>query len=137
MDKTMRAKSRSATVNHPEPPRAARPLALTLDPAALRPLIVEIVGEVVAQLQADRARVAEGRLAYSEPEAAELLGLEPHQLRDERRRGRIAASTVVGRRIRYTREDLLAYLMDRREPAGGELPRRQAQVNGRAAASPQ
>jgi hypothetical protein len=35
-------------------------------------------------------------------------------LRDERRRGRIAASQVVGRRIRYKREDRTAYLAERR-----------------------
>jgi hypothetical protein len=69
--------------------------------------------ETVAALEQDRARLGD-RLAYSEPEAARLLGLAPHQLRDERLRGRISASQVVGKRIRYTREDLTAYLMSRR-----------------------
>jgi hypothetical protein len=39
-----------------------------------------------------------------------LLGLEAHQLRDERRRGRIAASRIVNRSIRYLRSDLMDYL---------------------------
>lgn len=84
-------------------------MALHLDPNALKPLLREIVSEVLAQVEADRARVGD-RLAYAEQEAARLLALEPHQLRDERLRGRISASRIVGRRVRYTREDLLAYL---------------------------
>jgi hypothetical protein len=42
------------------------------------------------------------------------MDLEPWVLRDERRRGRIHASQIVGRRIRYTREDLMNYLIARR-----------------------
>ena len=49
-------------------------------------------------------------MAYSEEEAARLLGLNSHQLRDERRRGRTAASQFVGRQIRYLREDLISDL---------------------------
>jgi hypothetical protein len=90
------------------------PFTLTLDPAVLRPFIAQVVTEVFAQLEASRQALPENRLAYSEQEAARLLGLESHQLRDERRRGRIAASAIVGRRIRYMRDDLVAYLMSRR-----------------------
>jgi hypothetical protein len=89
------------------------PAALSLSAEALRPLIAEVVEQTLARLEAAKAAVPE-RLAYSEPEAAALLGLEPHQLRDERRRGRITASQVVGRRVRYLREDLVNYLMTRR-----------------------
>ena len=91
------------------PPPAGPPLALSIDPEALRPLLRELVAEALAQLQQHQAALGD-RLAWSEPEAARLLGLNPHQLRDERRRGRIAASEIVGGRIRYTRADLLAYL---------------------------
>jgi hypothetical protein len=42
------------------------------------------------------------------------VSLLPHQLRDERYRGNIQASQVAGRRIRYTRKDLLDYLARRR-----------------------
>ncbi len=95
------------------PPDRPAAIALSIEPAALAPLIRAVVAEVVAQLDSDRARL-DDRLAYSEEEAARLLGLEPHVLRDERRRGRIGASQVVGRRIRYTREDLTGYLASRR-----------------------
>lgn len=89
------------------------PLSLTLDAEALRPLVRVIVAEVAAQLDADRAQVG-GKLCYSESEAAALLGVGEHVLRDERRRGRIRASQIVGRRIRYTPADLTAYLASRR-----------------------
>lgn len=84
-------------------------LNVTLDSDALRPVIEATVAETVARLWDDEARLGD-RLAFDEPTAARLLSLEPHQLRDERLRGRITASTIVGRRIRYLREDLLAYL---------------------------
>jgi len=100
-------------------------VSLTVDPTALAPLVRAIVAEVLAQIEADAARIGAdaggsggGRLCYSEEEAARLLGLEPHVLRDERRRGRIAASQIVGRRIRYTRQDLVDYLASRRAGAG-------------------
>jgi hypothetical protein len=101
----------------PDPSANGRPaLSLQLDPDALRPLVAAVVAEVLAQLQTDAARLDAGgnRLAFSEEEAARLLGLEPHVLRDERRRGCIAASSIVGRRIRYTKADLLDYLAGRR-----------------------
>ncbi len=52
----------------------------------------------------------DGRLAFSEPEAAAMLSMNPWQLRDERLRGRITASKIAGRKIRYTKQDLLDYL---------------------------
>ena len=88
-------------------------LHLSIDPAALRPLIGEVVRQTIAAVEADRARL-DDRLCYSEEEAARLLGLEPHVLRDERRRRRIRASQIVGQRIRYSREDLIGYLAGRR-----------------------
>jgi hypothetical protein len=98
---------------HSPKPCAPPPLALALDPAGLRPFIAAVVREVLSAIEADRATVPE-RLAFGEPEAARLLSLEPHQLRDERLRGRISASHVVGRRIRYLRQDLLDYMAARR-----------------------
>ncbi len=83
-------------------------LSLQLDQDALAPLVREIVREVLQQLEEARTAVPEGRLAWSEEEAARLPGLEPHVLRDERRRGRIGASSIVGRRIRYTRRTWLS-----------------------------
>ena len=72
-------------------PSDPSPFALTLPPEALRPLIREVVVEVLDQFRQAEART-DGRLCYSEAEAARLLGLEPHVLRDERLRGRIGAA---------------------------------------------
>ena len=55
-------------------------LSLSLEADALAPLVRQIVAEVVAQLGEEQAKVkGNGRLAYSEEEASELLGLEPHR----------------------------------------------------------
>jgi hypothetical protein len=92
-------------------------LSLAIDPSGLDDLIRRVVEATVAQLEAAKAKLPEERLAFSEPEAARMLGLLPHQLRDERHRGAISASIVVGRRVRYRREDLVQYLMARRSEA--------------------
>ena len=86
--------------------------ALHCPPEILRPLIADVVREVIAQLEADRASAPDK--VYSEPEAAAWLGVGPHVLRDERLRGRITASSIVGRRIRYQHSDLVRYLTERR-----------------------
>jgi hypothetical protein len=86
---------------------------LEIPPEALAPIIRQAVAEALAAAEADRAKL-NGKLAYSEAEAAELLGLEPSCLRDERLRGRIQASAIVGRCIRYMHEDLVNYLLGRR-----------------------
>src|SRR4051794_6950105 len=103
-----------STTNGPGHVQAPAPFSLAIDPEALRPLIAAVVAEAVAQLGHAQAALPDGKLAYSEQEAARLLGLNEHQLRDERLRGRIRASAIVGRRIRYRREDLVAYLAERR-----------------------
>lgn len=90
-----------------------QPLNLQLDPNSLRGLVREITVEVLAVTEAAQRAIPD-RLAYSEEEAAALMGLETHQLRDERLRGRIEASRIVGRRIRYQREDLIKYLTERK-----------------------
>lgn len=92
----------------------SEPLSLSLEPDSLRALVREVVREVVEQLGRDRAALPGGRLAWSEPEAAALLSLRPHQLRDERLRGRLQASVGPGRKVLYSREDLLGYLSARR-----------------------
>src|SRR5262245_1923738 len=87
-------------------------VALQIDPESLRPLIEQVVQATVVRLEDVRATLG-SRLAYSEAEAAALLGLHPHQLRDERLRGRISASVGPGRKILYSREALLGYLTGR------------------------
>jgi hypothetical protein len=88
----------------PEPP-----LSLAIDPGPLAELVRRLVAEALAELR-DQEQKLPDRLAYSEPEAARLIGLNAHQLRDERLRKRISASRIVGKRIRYTCSDLLNYL---------------------------
>jgi hypothetical protein len=87
-------------------------LSLAIDPDGLRGLISEIVEQTVRHLDEVKATLPD-RLGYSEAEAATLLGLESHVLRDERRRGRVRAFVVAGRRVRYSRDDLIAYLTRR------------------------
>jgi hypothetical protein len=86
---------------------------LVIGEGVLRPLIRQIAAEVAAELH-DAAGKVPDRLAYSEPEAARLLGLASHQLRDERLRGRVVGSRIVGGKIRYERQELIKYLASRR-----------------------
>src|SRR5262245_60720388 len=73
--------------------------------AALRPLAEEVARELLTQLRQAEAAVPIGQLAYPEEQAARMLGLQKHQLRDERLRGRIRGNRIVGRRIVYEREE--------------------------------
>lgn len=82
---------------------------LQLEPAVLRPLIREIVSEIIAQMEDAKAKDGD-KLCYSEADAARLLGLREHQLRDARLAGKVGCSQITGRRIRYSRGDLLEYL---------------------------
>lgn len=82
---------------------------LKLDAAELRPLVREIVTEVLGELEEYRL-VYNGRLAFSEQEAADLLGLNSWQLRDLRLAGKIGHTRIVGKRVRYLLEDLTSYL---------------------------
>jgi hypothetical protein len=94
-------------------PEQRNGIQVNFDADALRPLIGSVVEEALTRLESDKAAVLD-RLAYSEAEAARLLSLKEHVLRDERRRGRIKASKIVGGRVRYSRDDLLGYLAGRR-----------------------
>lgn len=89
-------------------------MKLEINKEELRPLIREIVAEALAELERHRAKLGD-RLAYSEAEAADALGLKQHVLRDARLRGEITATRIAAGRIRYSREDLLEYLANGRE----------------------
>ena len=82
---------------------------LTFSDADLREIVVPIVAEVVASVQSHPLDSNE-QLAYLEPDAAKILGIASHQLRDARLRGEIV-STKVGGRIGYERSELIAYLV--------------------------
>ena len=89
---------------------------LVLSPEMLRPIIEAVTREVFLQMESAREATA-GQIALSEEQAAQLIGVRPHVLRDERLRGKIKASQIVGRRTRYLRSDLLNYLAGRRAPS--------------------
>lgn len=83
-------------------------MKIDLEAADLQPLVQQIVREVIDQREADDAKL-NGRLGYTEAEAAGLLGVQPHVLRDARRRGEIHAK-LVGKRYIYSRAAILAWL---------------------------
>jgi excisionase family DNA binding protein len=86
---------------------------IQFDQEDLRPLVQLAVAEALDRLEEERARL-HGRLAFTEPEAAVLLGVKPHVLRDCRRRGELQGAKV-GSRILYTRDDLVAFLERQKE----------------------
>lgn len=92
---------------------AAPAFALQFDMEALRPLIAAVVSETLAAMECDRAQL-NGKLAFSESEAAQMLGLNRWQIRDLRRADKISASQGPGRRILYARQDLEDYLARQR-----------------------
>ncbi len=86
---------------------------IQFDQDALRPLVHLAVAEALERMEDERAKL-NGRLAFTEPEAAALLGVKPHVLRDCRRRGELAGAKV-GSKIVYTRGDLLEFLDRQKE----------------------
>ncbi len=81
------------------------------DIPALEPIIRAVVVATLAELQADDTKL-DGRLAYPEAEAAALLGIRPHVLRDARLRGEISGR-LAGKKIIYARSELLWFLSNR------------------------
>jgi hypothetical protein len=86
---------------------------LTLDEADLRPLIEQIVAATLAESRSADARFGH-KLAYTEPEAAALLSIRPHVLRDARLRGEIVGCRV-GKRILYERDELSRFLQRQKQ----------------------
>lgn len=72
-------------------------------------LIDSAVTKAVAATLDINPQLTKNRLAYSEPEAASLLGVKFHVLRDARLSGQISA-TRVGGRLAYMHDDLMTYL---------------------------
>ncbi len=87
-------------------------MKIVLDESDLRPLIETIVKETLRIID-ETGRTMGERIAYTEPEAAALLGMAPHVLRDRRLEGEVSASRC-GRRILYKRSDLLRLLENNR-----------------------
>ena len=88
-------------------------MEITFNHEDIRPLIQQVVGEVLQQTQADNAKFA-GRLAMNEPEAAAALGIAATALRDSRYRGQIVASKA-GARIVYEVSELKRFLQQQRQ----------------------
>lgn len=88
-------------------------LTIEFDREELRPLVHLAVAEALDRMEEERAKL-NGRLAFTELEAAERLGVKPHVLRDCRRRGELQGAKV-GSKIVYTRADLLGFLERQKE----------------------
>ena len=82
-------------------------MEIKLDPTDLKPVIETVITELLTRFED-----TDGRIAFTEEEAAGLLGVPATTLRDERLRERVEAS-LVGRKIRYTKRQLLDYLTRR------------------------
>lgn len=83
-----------------------------LDEETLRPLVQQVVQQTLSLC--DDMTGGEGmRLAWREDEAAKLVGMQPHQLRDRRLEGEVRAKKV-GRSWYYTRDELLRLFDDKR-----------------------
>jgi hypothetical protein len=83
-------------------------MKIVIDENELRPLVEQVVTQAVERLERDRARIGD-RIALGEAEAATMLGVPRHVLRDMRLRGEVVAGKL-GRRIVYSREQLLVLL---------------------------
>ena len=86
---------------------------VSINPADIQPLIEQVVHATIAQFHSDHAMLG-NRLAFPEAEAAALLGIRPHVLRDARLRGELAGSRV-GKKVIYERDELLRFLRQQRQ----------------------
>jgi hypothetical protein len=88
-------------------------MQMMFDGDELAPLIERVVIQVLDRRAANDAKL-DGRLAFTEPEAAALLGVKPYVLRDCRLRGEVEGSKI-GKRIMYSREELMKLLAANRK----------------------
>jgi hypothetical protein len=86
----------------------------SFDRDELEPLVELVVAATLDRLSAQRQQFGD-QLAFSESEAAALLGVRRHVLRDARLRGEVVG-VRIGKGIRYSRDELLRFLRK-----GGEL----------------
>jgi hypothetical protein len=84
-------------------------VTVTLDAEALRPLIQQIVQEVMRAGASQPSALPPDRLAFPEREAARMLGVERHVLRDARLRGELTGN-LCGKKIIYSRDALLQFV---------------------------
>ena len=87
---------------------------MKLDPSDisdLEPVIRAAVMVVINELKAKETTLGD-RLAFTEAEAATMLGVRRHVLRDCRLRGEISGR-LVGKKILYSRASLLRFVSDK------------------------
>lgn len=89
-------------------------MRVEFSPDDLRPVIDAAVRSALDQQQAEAATLNPDRISYYEPEAAQLVGIPSHVLRDARLRGEIVGSRI-GKRIVYERAELLRFIREKRE----------------------
>jgi hypothetical protein len=92
---------------------AGRVEAVSTDPLNIESLVREVVHAMMTDPQQP---LINGKMALNEKDAAALLSLNPWQLRDLRIAGKISHHRIVGDRVRYTPDDLRAYLDRGRHP---------------------
>ena len=83
---------------------------INLDAESVHPVLQLLSESLLEQLKEQVRQEEPERLGYTEPEAAVMLGMKAHQLRDERLRGRVECYRVTGNGVRYSRQHLLDYL---------------------------
>jgi hypothetical protein len=88
-------------------------VTLTVDQAVIKPVVELVMAEVLDRL----GQLPADRLAFTEVEAAGLLGIPSYVLRDCLRRGEVAARKV-GKGYLYARSALLELLATKAEPKG-------------------
>ena len=86
-------------------------MQIKLDKEELKAIVTEVAAEMIGRFGND------DRLAYTENEAAELIGVAKHVLRDERLKQRIKPGKS-GRNWLYSRKMLLAYIEKNMEARG-------------------
>ena len=86
----------------------AQSVNISLNESDLQPLVEAVVALTLNKLEDERRQIGD-KLAYSEPEAAALLSVKPHVLRDARLRGEIEGFKL-GKGMRYARDELLRFL---------------------------
>ena len=79
-------------------------MEIKFDDQALRPLIETVVDQVL-----ERVGKSDQRIGYSEHEAAKLLGMNSHQLRDRRLEGAIRGKKI-GKTFYYSPEVLRKFI---------------------------
>lgn len=84
---------------------------LELSSDDLKPIVAEVVREVLAQADTATTRLDDRRLGFTEQQAAQALGIPQHRLRDARLRREVRAKKI-GKGYVYSRDSLLKFLAE-------------------------